>query len=335
MNLAQYQVHLPDFELKNEVIDDDGEVFEGTLIKKNDSVSFPIVNYIPRFVPQSNYADNFGLQWNKFKNTQLDSYTKKPLSFNRFWNDTKWKPKDIYGKKVLEVGSGAGRFSEILLEAGAILTTLDYSSAVEANYSNNKGNGDFFIFQGNMYELPVPDEYYDYVFCFGVLQHTPDPDAAYNSIFKKLKPGGEISIDFYVKEKFPSPWSTPKYLWRPITTKMDPIKLLKIIEFYIPLWLPFDSLIKKTLYRIPKFGYYIAGLIPIPCWNYFELGLDKETIKIWAVMDTFDAMGAQYDTPRTEQEVEQMVGSRDNEYVKVGRGGNGVVANVKKKSIII
>ena len=39
---------------------------------------------IPRMVPGgANYADAFGLQWNTYRKTQLDSYTGFPLSRDR------------------------------------------------------------------------------------------------------------------------------------------------------------------------------------------------------------------------------------------------------------
>ena len=39
----------------------------------NCSKGFPVVGEIPRFVPKENYAESFGLQWNQFANTQIDS----------------------------------------------------------------------------------------------------------------------------------------------------------------------------------------------------------------------------------------------------------------------
>jgi 16S rRNA A1518/A1519 N6-dimethyltransferase RsmA/KsgA/DIM1 with predicted DNA glycosylase/AP lyase activity len=43
----------------------------------------------------------------------------------------------LLGEIVLEVGSGAGRFTEIILKTGATLFSCDYSDAVEANFENN------------------------------------------------------------------------------------------------------------------------------------------------------------------------------------------------------
>jgi len=215
-----------------------------------------IINGIPRFVSGMNYTDSFGFQWNKFKATQLDSASGLPLTADRFKKTAKWRPEDLAGKTVLEVGSGAGRFTEILLRLGAKVVSFDYSNAVEANYANNKGKGDLFLFQGDLYRIPFDDNYFDYVFCHGVLQHTPDPVMAYKAIFKKLKAGGTISIDYYRRSWIPNAWSTPKYIWRPLTSRMRQDKLLKIIKAYMPFFLPIDTLIR----HIPKLGIFFSWI---------------------------------------------------------------------------
>ena len=49
---------------------------QGKLIDRATGKDYKIVNAIPRFLDsEKNYSDNFGLQWNKFKKTQFDSYT--------------------------------------------------------------------------------------------------------------------------------------------------------------------------------------------------------------------------------------------------------------------
>ena len=53
---------------------------EGHLVSKDGLNKFPIKNNIPRFVPESNYSNSFGFQWNKFRRTQLDSYSKINVS---------------------------------------------------------------------------------------------------------------------------------------------------------------------------------------------------------------------------------------------------------------
>ena len=93
---------------------------------------YPIVNGIPRFVTGGNYADSFGMQWNLHRRTQLDSFTGVPTSRNRLFMATAW-PERLTGEVILEAGSGAGRFTEVLITTGAQVYSFDYSAAVEAN----------------------------------------------------------------------------------------------------------------------------------------------------------------------------------------------------------
>ena len=95
------------------------DLLEGTLISDDGSQRYLICDGIPRFVPESNYADSFGMQWNKFRKTQLDSYSGHPISADRFWSATGWLPTNLKGRWVLDAGCGSGRFAEIALNAGA------------------------------------------------------------------------------------------------------------------------------------------------------------------------------------------------------------------------
>lgn len=282
---------------------------------------------IPRFVDSQNYASNFGFQWKAFSETQLDSATGLPLSFNRFWNNTGWKPRDLHGALVLEVGSGAGRFTEVLLEAGARVVSVDFSEAIEVNLRSNGSKGDVFGLQGDVYELPFRPASFDFVFCYGVIQHTPDPKRTLSSILDMVRPGGKASVDFYRKMPLPTPLTTPKYLWRPLTRQMDPERLFRAVEWYVPRWLPVDTLIKGTIGRIPRIGPVLTGLIPVPCWNYARMGLSKKQRREWAILDTFDALGARYDFPMTPEEVEQMAQAFPSFQSTVSLGSNGIVAN--------
>src|SRR5688572_9131541 len=97
----------------------DGDNVSGRLVCDRSGHSFTIENSIPRFVATDNYAASFGLQWNRFQKTQLDSYSGHPISRNRFLAFTGWAPDQLAGRHVLDVGCGAGRFTEIALDCGA------------------------------------------------------------------------------------------------------------------------------------------------------------------------------------------------------------------------
>lgn len=311
-----------------------GEVSTGVLIDRRSGAKHPIIGGIPRLVPAENYAANFGLQWNNFATTQLDSVAGIHFTFNTFWNNTDWKPRDLHGKTVLEAGSGAGRFTEILLEAGARVVSFDYSSAVEANWRNNGARGELLLFQGDIYDIPFDDGTFDFVFCYGVLQHTPDPARAFEALLSKVRPGGRLSVDYYRKIPYPTAFSTPKYLWRPITIRLSPERLFRLVSWYVPKWLPIDSALKSVLFGIPRLGPMLAGLIPIPCWNHLRMGLSYRQRREWAILNTFDALGARYDTPMTAGEVARMVAGPGRE-IRISLGANGVVANVLKQDCAV
>jgi len=264
--------------------------------KDDEGNSFPVINNVPRFTGDHNYTDNFGFQWNKFQKTQLDRESKNfGISKERFFAVTNWDKEDLSGKDVLEVGSGAGRFTQVVLaHTKANLYSLDYSDAVSANYKNNAHYGDRLkLFQASIYEMPFPDNSFDKVFCFGVLQHTPDFRKSIQCLVDKAKPGGEIVVDFYPIKGWYTKISA-KYMLRPLTKKMSHEKLLNKIERNT------DRLI-KIYYFFDKLGMAMIAhrFIPICDINRTMPDyLSKEELREWVILDTFDMFSPAYDNPQ-------------------------------------
>jgi SAM-dependent methyltransferase len=301
-----------------------GDIREGRLATQDGSRGHQIRESIPRFVPSDNYARSFGLQWNRLRSVQLDSFTGLALSRSRFFQTSRWEPESLDGLRVLEAGCGAGRFTEVVLATGAELFAIDYSTSVDAVLASIGHHPSLHLSQADIYRLPFPEDFFDCIFCYGVLQHTPDPRRAFLSLLPHLKPGGRISIDIYLFRPYPNRWNS-KYLWRPITRRLDPERLFKIVEWYIPRWLPVD----RALSRIPLLGAAVACLIP--CWNYTGLlPLSASQIEEWAVLDTFDALSPAYDRPATVRTVRKWMSEAGLIDVEVRRGGNGVAGNAMR-----
>lgn len=195
------------------------EIEEGWLISADGQQRYPVQRGIPRFVPKSNYADNFGMQWNHFRQTQLDSYSGQTISAERFWLATGWKPEQLKDQWVLYAGCGAGRFAEVALLAGAKVVALDYSSAVDACYANLKHHPNLHVVQGDIYELPFAVGEFPFVYSLGVLQHTLDVAKAFAALSPMVRGGGSLCVDFYWK-RFRTLLHA-KYLFRPLTKHMD------------------------------------------------------------------------------------------------------------------
>jgi SAM-dependent methyltransferase len=264
----------------------------GELACSDCEMRFPVVNGIPRFVPESNYADNFGLQWNSFRHTQLDSHSGTTITRDRFFRQSGWSPEELRGKYVLDVGCGAGRFAEIALSSDAKLVALDYSSAVDALKANHGSNPNLEIVQGDIYCLPFKAESFDFVYCFGVLQHTPDVRRAFDALKKPLKSGGRIAVDVY-------PAGFRRFLkakaWvRPFSSRLSPQRLFALVRRAVPVMLP----VSLALGRVPVVGRWLRHVLPISNYDGV-LPLTPTQVREWAVLDTFDMLAPRYDSPQS------------------------------------
>lgn len=275
----------------------------GEQLTDQDGNSFPIIGGVPRICDASNYADNFGKQWKLFARTQLDDpATGQTLSERRFFAASGWPAESLDGLNVLEVGSGAGRFSRVLLErTKANLWSVDYSSAVEANFAENGpiAPDRFHLFQASIYELPFPDESFDRVFCFGVLQHTPEFDKSVEALIAKAKSGGRIAVDFYARRNMLSTVNA-KYLLRPVSKRMAHDRLLKLIDGNLN-WLmrTFDGLVGTGLGAATRF-------LPIADLRLFPRQLSPAERREWALLDTFDMFSPEHDHPQRIDDVAAM-----------------------------
>ena len=274
---------------------------QGNAFADGNGASFPIIGGIPRICEPSNYADSFGKQWNRFRLTQLDAEG-QALSRQRFFAETGWSPDQLAGADILEVGSGAGRFTRVVLEqTAANLYSVDYSTAVEANLINNRdlANGRLHLFQASITDLPFADGSFDKVFCFGVLQHTPSFEGSVRALIQKAKKGGEIVVDFYPIRGW---WTklSAKYLLRPVTRRMPHERLLRVIEANVG-WLvsAHKGLTEAGLGVLTRF-------LPVVDLRTIPANLTPEQEREWAILDTFDMFSPEHDHPQRLSAVADM-----------------------------
>jgi 2-polyprenyl-3-methyl-5-hydroxy-6-metoxy-1,4-benzoquinol methylase len=280
---------------------------------------YPIVNGVARFVQRQHYAGSFGLQWNIHRKTQLDSYTGLPLSRNRLFQVSQW-PEDMRGQTILEAGSGAGRFTEVLVSTGAQVLSFDLSTAVDANQANNGHHSNLLIFQADMSDIPVRALSVDKVICLGVLQHTPDPEASFRHLTKHVRPGGELVVDIYAARL--TGLIAWKYLLRPLTKRANKEQLHRIIAAVTPPLVP----VSAWLYRLA--GRAGARLLPIV--QYDHLGLSNAVNREWAVLDTFDMYAPAHDHPQTLKTVRRWYDEAGFVGVNVENGPNGIIARGRR-----
>ncbi len=221
---------------------------------------------------------------------------KNNFSRDRFVAATKW-PARLEGEKILEVGSGAGRFTQLALETGADVYSFDLSDAVDANYANHGSEPNLHLFQASIYEIPVRRRSFDRVFCLGVLQHCPDVKKAFMSLVPLVRPGGEIIVDCYELQKGIPPL---KYWARPFAKHMKTLTIYKLLSWTIP---PAFE-VKKALHHIPKIGPTVARIIPIgPISHAPRLNYTDAELKQVKILSALDMISPKYDQPQRVEDV--------------------------------
>ena len=276
------------------------QIIEGQLVSSDTGRRYPIVRGIPRFAGDDNYAASFGEQWNQFQTTQLDSVTGRPASENRFRDETGWRDEELSGQWVLDAGCGAGRFAEIAARSGARLVGLDFSNAVDAAARTLESFPNVHLIQGSVLEPPFKPGVFDFAYCIGVIQHTPDPELAVGQVVRCVKPDGHFALTIYARR----PWTklNAKYIIRPVTTKIPRPTLRRLIEASMPVLFP----VTDRLFRLPIVGKVARFTIPVA--NYVDReDLTREQRYEECVLDTIDMLSPAYDSPMTWGEVESVL----------------------------
>jgi SAM-dependent methyltransferase len=103
------------------------------------------------------------------------------------------------GRRVLEVGCGAGVDLARFAKGGADVVGVDLaSSAIDlarANFQQQGLSGEFRVADGEA--LPFPENVFDLVYAHGVVQYTSNPRRLVDECRRVLKPGGEAVFQVY------------------------------------------------------------------------------------------------------------------------------------------
>jgi SAM-dependent methyltransferase len=322
-----------DFSHLRDPVSQEQLVLKGTDLVSPSGRSYPIIAGIPRFVAAEDYAADFGSQWKRFPKTQLDSHTGAPISHDRLARCFNGQLPMVKGRRVLEAGSGAGRFTEVLLEQGAVLDSFDMSSAVEANAMNN-GTKAFTLTQADIRAMPFQKGSYDFVICLGVIQHTPNSEESIAKLWEMVRPGGRLIIDHYDWNRWRLPWPlggiSPLYrhyvLLLPAEKRWPTVK--RHVDRWFPLYWRFRSnrWAQRLLSRVAGLAFYYGSLPLQTSEQFYE----------WSLLDTHDALTDHYKRYRTAGSIRRTLEKLGAIDIKVAQGalgiegGNGIEASCAK-----
>lgn len=249
--------------------------------------AYSIVNAVPRFVNNGKYANSFGQQWRAFAKTQLDG-AQTHDSQVRWDSEVGWGPEDLAGKLVVEFGSGAGRFVDVVSKRGVKLVVgIDITDAVDAAQENLRDRGNCFFIQADFFRLPIRRQSMDFGYSIGVLHHTPNPEGAFHHLVGAVKNVGSIALGLYDISLYRRPnlnnlkIVTMELLWainawrceffRLFTTRLPPKAFLVYCKTVVP--------VLHYLNRIPGLS-LVRYLLPSTCYRHMPVE--------WSMVDTHD-----------------------------------------------
>lgn len=220
----------------------DTEIVSGTLMCQQCPATYPIVGGVPWMFDQALGADIrtaataevYGHLWTRLSPASEDG----PNHLDPM--EQALKSPVVAGAIGLEAGSGSGADTVRMARRNpdVEVISLDLSEGVYQTCKRAEGLPNVHVVRGSVLAVPVRAALCDFVYSFGVLHHTTDPDRGLCELARVLKPKGQLSLYLY-EDHEDNPWKRwPLMLVtsaRRITTKLPASVLSGICWLFSPL----------------------------------------------------------------------------------------------------
>ncbi len=225
VELLRCPVDLGQLSLTENETGEDGHVIEGELSCILCDQRYSIAGGVPHLLPgqelqidgknltrlQNQTIDRFGFEWRHFQDwgwlTEYPAVPEAELKFfgglmehstKAFWSKTLFDREVLKpGHLVLDAGCGNGRFTYQAAQTGAQVIGIDLGWGVLSAFEHTRSMPHVHIIRGDLFQLPFANQTFSRIFSIGVLQHTGNAGAAFDSLARVLQERGLLAVHVY------------------------------------------------------------------------------------------------------------------------------------------
>lgn len=237
----------------------DDPLCDGTLSCTECDRSYPIEDGVPSLVSAKerygHVATSFGFEWSTFHDGGFEDDTVFGLTADEdvqsFFTGLAIDPVDLDGSTVLDAGCGSGTLTRELARRfpDTQFVALDVNASVFALARAASDLSNLHVVQASLFALPFVEGSFDYVWCNGVLHHTVDTRAAFESLVALTKPHGRAYIWLYETKLSPLVMARRALLPLRVTDWPHPMLLTFCRAMSVPTWLAVKFITR--LQRLP------------------------------------------------------------------------------------
>ncbi len=306
------------------------EIMSGAILCNQCPRAFPIIDGIPRFVPNvlglfpefaqkypkflelsksqsagsgaGNFAEVHGSTQERFGFEWMNYPGSLPEDKEIFLYETQIPEPEWKSKKVMDAGCGMGRYARVAHSLGAEVVAFDLSGALVRLWDVAKSSEHMHLVQANLMKPPLRENSFDIVYSVGVIHHTPSAKQTFGQISKLVRPGGKLSVWVYG-----APGKFSNFKTNPLRADRQGLK-----KFIFGVWLivTIREIISDTLriftVHFPHkllyaFCYPLALLGKVPLIKYLTFSMHQ----LWRVrlQENFDWLSPPYQSHHTKEEL--------------------------------
>lgn len=156
---------------------------------------------------------DFGNEWSKFSFLENENKAELANQATLYFEPIKDFLESSTLITIADFGAGSGRWSEFLLPYSSKLIVVEPSLGAFMTLKKRfEGRERVVLMNQRIESCDISESSLDLAVSLGVIHHIPDPAAAVQSIYSKLKPGGQFLC--YLYYDFENRSATYRNLWR-------------------------------------------------------------------------------------------------------------------------